>query len=110
MQPHTPKGQGFLFDMRCTEAEGFGGFGSACWRRELQAWREQGSLPGKHAGGSRANLLPEEGIQRQVKGTSELAAAVAHSQEGQGAWVGRLSEPMEVSEDTTDETMEEEGE
>eukprot|EP00983_Pelagomonas_calceolata_P127790 1161445-Pelagomonas_calceolata.AAC.8 len=46
------------------------------------------------------------GSQRQVKGTRELVAAVAQSQEGQGAWVGRLSEPMEVSEDTTDETME----
>eukprot|EP00983_Pelagomonas_calceolata_P074477 1152576-Pelagomonas_calceolata.AAC.1 len=49
------------------------------------------------------------GSQRQVKGTRELATAVAQSQQGQGAWVGRPSEPMEVSEDTIDETMEGEG-
>eukprot|EP00983_Pelagomonas_calceolata_P051415 1142394-Pelagomonas_calceolata.AAC.4 len=30
--------------------------------------------------------------------------------QGQGAWVGRLSEPKEVFEDTTDEMMEGEGE
>eukprot|EP00983_Pelagomonas_calceolata_P067933 1149686-Pelagomonas_calceolata.AAC.1 len=48
------------------------------------------------------------GIQRQVKG--HKGACCMHNCRtepgGQGAWVGRLSEPMEVSEDTTDESME----
>jgi len=44
MQPSAPKGQGSLFDMSCTKAEGFGAaqHGDSCWER---GWsRASGSM------------------------------------------------------------------
>eukprot|EP00983_Pelagomonas_calceolata_P092362 1157654-Pelagomonas_calceolata.AAC.5 len=89
MQPRAPKGQGFLFSLLEEPTGSVEGAG--------QPPREA-CMGGIHS----FQGDPEA----QVKGTRELAAAVAHSQEEQGAWVGRLREPMEVSEGTTDETME----
>eukprot|EP00983_Pelagomonas_calceolata_P060476 1146375-Pelagomonas_calceolata.AAC.1 len=46
------------------------------------------------------------GVQRQAKGHMGACCSCCTRPGWQGAWVERLIEPMEVSEDTTDETME----
>eukprot|EP00983_Pelagomonas_calceolata_P053195 1143202-Pelagomonas_calceolata.AAC.1 len=61
-----------------------------------KSWWTSGSVDGPHGHSCQGD--PEAG-----EGRGELAAAVAQSQEGKGVWVGRLSEPMKVSEDTADE-------
>eukprot|EP00983_Pelagomonas_calceolata_P022731 715505-Pelagomonas_calceolata.AAC.1 len=108
MQPRAPKGQGSLFNMGCTKAEGFG---AAAWRRQLRAC----------SGGSRAGQLGAWGDQGHGKfGLEEELmdpTAIDTSQykgvqrqprwQGQGARVGRLSELMEVSEERNDGTMKE---
>eukprot|EP00983_Pelagomonas_calceolata_P049887 1141698-Pelagomonas_calceolata.AAC.2 len=45
------------------------------------------------------------GVQGQVKGHKGACCSCCTMTGGQGAGVGRLSKPMEVSEDTTDELM-----
>eukprot|EP00983_Pelagomonas_calceolata_P083597 1156191-Pelagomonas_calceolata.AAC.7 len=88
--------------MGCTKAEGFGAAqhgGGSCWERGGSRARQLGAC----IGGKHGKPAPEE----------KLMDSTAPSQgggQGQGAWVGRLSEPMEVSEDTTDDTMEGGGE
>eukprot|EP00983_Pelagomonas_calceolata_P086619 1156793-Pelagomonas_calceolata.AAC.8 len=101
---HAPKGRGCLSDMGCTEAEGFGatqlaGGGNwehACMRGSRANW-PPGRVDGPHSHNS------------QSRG-SRGSCCTKPGGQVQGAWVGSLSEPMEVSEDTTDETMKKEGE
>eukprot|EP00983_Pelagomonas_calceolata_P059449 1145922-Pelagomonas_calceolata.AAC.1 len=99
MQPCAPKGQGSLFNM-----------GAAPKLKDLELLSMEVAAAGSMHGGSRANLsrgrvdgphshsFRSRGVQRQVR--TQRAALWA------GVWVGRLSEPMEVSEDNTDEMME----
>eukprot|EP00983_Pelagomonas_calceolata_P000106 3162-Pelagomonas_calceolata.AAC.3 len=117
--------------MGCTEAKGFGaaqlaggGNWGACVEGacmgaagSMLAWGEAGQpcsrngcwTPGGVVG-PHSHSSQSGGAQRQVKGTRELAAAAAYSHEGKG--VGGKAERTneEVSEDTTDETMEGAGE
>eukprot|EP00983_Pelagomonas_calceolata_P091336 1157531-Pelagomonas_calceolata.AAC.7 len=52
-----------------------------------------------------------KGVPQAGEGTRSSLLKPGGQGQGQGAWVRRLSEPMEVSgEDTTDETMEGGGE
>eukprot|EP00983_Pelagomonas_calceolata_P048419 1141041-Pelagomonas_calceolata.AAC.8 len=114
MGPHNAAvctfGAKIPFRHRLHQAEEFGAAqhgGCICWERGGS--RAAQSMPG----GSRVNLsrgridgihchsFQSRGVQRQL---------LKPGGQGQGAWVGRLSELMEVSEDTIDETTEGRGE
>eukprot|EP00983_Pelagomonas_calceolata_P119968 1160656-Pelagomonas_calceolata.AAC.4 len=82
----------------------------------LGAWGEQGKpAPGRVDGPQEVLWTPQP--QLPVKGGPEAgdwhkgacSCCTKLGGQGQRAWVGRLSELMEMSEDTTDETMEGEG-
>eukprot|EP00983_Pelagomonas_calceolata_P012660 405583-Pelagomonas_calceolata.AAC.2 len=115
MQPCTPKGQGSLFDIGCTKAEGVRAAqhgGGSCWESGVAGqsswehalggrWQDccRRRVDGPHSSQSR-------GVQRQVKGHKGACCSRCTKPEGRGRGWGRLIEPMEVSKDTTDETME----
>eukprot|EP00983_Pelagomonas_calceolata_P101798 1158741-Pelagomonas_calceolata.AAC.9 len=71
------------------------------------SWEHGGSRAGqtRRVDGPHSHSFSQGGPQRGC-----CSCYTKSGGQGQGAWMVRLSEPMEVSEDTTDETMEGRGE
>eukprot|EP00983_Pelagomonas_calceolata_P060268 1146302-Pelagomonas_calceolata.AAC.3 len=92
MQPHASKGQGFLFSL-LEEANG-NVEGAGQPPREACMGKKQGKPAPERVDGLLEELIDPtatapRGIQRQVKGARELAAAVAQATRGRGrGWEG----------------------